>query len=769
MGSLPGFQRNLLAMRLLIGIILSAASLCAAQRQIEGTVRSDRGVPVENASLLAHDAQGSATAKSDANGYFAIPLASDSASISVTATGFAPAETSYAARHPGPLEITLRAVSERVLVSATRTATRGDEAPGSSVLLSPTDLQSTPALATDDLLRQIPGFILFRRQSSRYSNPTSQGVSLRGVGASGASRALVLVDGVPLNDPFGGWVYWDRVPRESVATAEIVRGGASSLYGSSALGGVMQLLTRPPQAPAISLEAAYGNQQTPDFSFWTGGSKVGWDGAISVDLFRSDGYILVPASARGSVDTPANSAHSALNVTMGHHFGEHGRVFAGGAYFDESRNNGTPIQTNDTQIGQGILGADTGLGAAGTLAVRFYGSGQSYRQNFSSVAASRNSESLTNQQHVPSQQLGGTAQWSRPLGRRQTLVAGVDAQETAGLSLEDIFSAGAQTFRNNAGGHQRTFGLFGEDIVNLPAGWILTAGIRYDHWRNFSARRISTSFSAGGTTTTTLYPDRAEDALSPRLSLLRRFNQRVSLSASGYRAFRAPVLNELYRTFTQGNTRTLNNPALRAEHLTGAECGVSTRFLAEKLNLRGTFFWSQVVNPIANVTLSTTSTLIVRQRQNLGRTQSTGLELDGTYHISPSVELSGGYQLVHATVLSFPADLTLNASLVGNRLPQVPQHQFTLQARYWNPRRLMFAVQGRYSGSQFDDDLNTLLLDRFFTLDVMAGRELRRGVEVFAAVENLFNERYNVALTPIANQGPPILARIGIRLNLPGH
>jgi outer membrane receptor protein involved in Fe transport len=732
-------------------------------------VRNNQGAPVPHAAVTARSGQDRLTVQTDAHGHFAILFPAESATISVTATGFAPAEISWDAGHPAPLEITLHAVRERVVVSATRIPTRVDEVPGSSLLLTRSDLQATPALATDDLLRQIPGFILFRRQSSRYSNPTSQGVSLRGVGASGASRALVLVDGVPLNDPFGGWVYWDRVPRESISTAEVVRGGASSLYGSSALGGVVQLLTRPPEVPSMSLEAAYGNQQTPDFSFWSGASKAGWDGTISADLFRSDGYILVPAPVRGSVDTPANSAHSTLNTNVGHHFGEHGRVFAGGAYFEESRNNGTLIQTNDTQIGQGILGADTGLGAAATLAVRFYGSAQSYRQNFSSVAASRNSESLTNQQHVPSQQLGGTAQWSRPLGRHQTLVAGVDAQETAGLSLEDIFSAGTQTFRNNAGGHQRTFGLFGEDIVNLPAGWILSAGIRYDHWRNFSARRISTSFSAGGTTTATLYPDRAEDALSPRLSLLRRLNQHVSLSASGYRAFRAPVLNELYRTFTQGNTRTLNNPALRAEHLTGAEGGVSTRFLDDKLNLRGTFFWSQVVNPIANVTLSTTPTSITRQRKNLGRTQSTGVELDGSYRLSSSVELSGGYQIVHATVLSFPADPTVNVSLVGNRLPQVPQHQFTLQARYWNPRRIMFAVQGRYSNSQFDDDLNTLLLDRYFTLDVMAGRELRRGVEVFAAFENLFNQRYNVALTPVANQGPPFMARVGIRLNLPGH
>ena len=70
----------------------------------------------------------------------------------------------------------------------------------------------SPALTLDDFLRRVPGFTLFRRTSSLVAHPTAQGVSLRGVGPSGASRSLVLADGIPLNDPFGGWVYWSRVP-----------------------------------------------------------------------------------------------------------------------------------------------------------------------------------------------------------------------------------------------------------------------------------------------------------------------------------------------------------------------------------------------------------------------------------------------------------------------------------------------------------------------------------------------------------------------------
>ncbi len=133
-------------------------------------------------------------------------------------------------------------------MTAARTETRLAETAASVVVLGEEELESAAALTSDDVLRQVPGFQLFRRTSSRAANPTAQGVSLRGVGASGASRAVVLYDGVPLNDPFGGWVYWARVPREGLARVEVLRGASSSLYGSGALGGVVQFVPRRAEA-----------------------------------------------------------------------------------------------------------------------------------------------------------------------------------------------------------------------------------------------------------------------------------------------------------------------------------------------------------------------------------------------------------------------------------------------------------------------------------------------------------------------------------------
>jgi len=221
-------------------------------------------------------------------------------------------------------------------------------------------------------------------------------------------------------------------------------------------------------------------------------------------------------------------------------------------------------------------------------------------------------------------------------------------------------------------------------------------------------------------------------------------------------------LNELYRSFRQGITVTSNNPLLRAERLTGAETGLRATALDNRLESRGTFFWGDIVNPVTNVTISSTPTLITRQRQNLGRTRSLGMELDTAFHLNSSIQFSGGYQYTHATVVDS------SPSLVGLNVPEVPRHQFTWEARYWRPSRFMFSIEGRYSGAQYDDDQNTLKLDRYYVTNVFIGRQLPGGLLAYAAVENLFNQRYSVALAPpISNLGPPILARAGLRYEFP--
>ena len=736
----------------------------AQDLRIAGVVHDSSGAAVNGARVELHSQSYSAATFTSAAGDFVFEhIAGRSGSLVVSARGLHEGRRNWNVDDGNltHLEIMLTpsGVAQQVTVTA-RTPTPLGDSPTSDRQLTRDDLTATPNLTLDDALRQIPGFSLFRRSSSRTANPTAQGVSLRGLGANGASRVLVLEDGIPLNDSFGGWIYWDRIPDQAVENIEVSQEGGSSLYGSDALGGVVEFFTRSPQQKGLALETSYGNQNTPDLSLWAGGTAGRWESSFAGEVFHTNGYVLVPQAERGRVDTEAGSRHGTADLMVGRKIGSNSEVFARGWFLNESRENGTPDQVNNTRLGEGALGANLQLGALGSLTLRFYGDSQTYNQTFSSIAANRNSETLTDIQAVPSQGTGGSAVWSRGLGKRQTLVAGFDGHEDIGHSHERLVTAGRFT---SAGGRQRTLGVFGEDLIQIKPRWTLEASARFDDWRNFDASLFSAPISSPAAGATTPFAERSYNAFSPRLSVINRVTSHVSWSASIYRAFRAPTLNELYRSFRQGNVLTESNASLSAEHLTGGEAGVSVDGFDRRLQVRGSVFVNEIIDPVANVTLSTTPALITRQRQNLGRTRAPGAEIDATAQIVNHFQLTAGYQYVDATVTRFP----LNPALVGLWVAQVPHHVVTFQARYQNPSRINFSVDGRMVGTQFDDDQNQFPLGRFFVLDATAWREIGRGVELFFAGENLLNAQYSTAATPVPQRGLPIAVRAGVRVELP--
>jgi outer membrane receptor protein involved in Fe transport len=582
--------------------------------------------------------------------------------------------------------------TETITVTATRTETRVADTPASVVVLSEEALRQTAAPTLDDALRQVAGFTLFRRSGSRVANPTAQGVSLRGVGASGASRALVLDDGVPLNDPFGGWIYWGRVPRVALDRAEVLRGGASDLYGSSAMGGVIQFIRR--KSPSLTFEASAGSQETGNASLFAAGQHA----SVAIDLMTTGGYVLVRPSQRGAVDVAADSQHASIDGTL-----RRGGAFLRGSYYDESRHNGTPLQVNETKIRQLAGGFDRGA-----LTLRAYASDQDYDQTFSAVAEDRNSERLTVVQRVPSRGAGASAQWTRAIASRHLVVAGTDWRYARGRSDEERGTAFV-----SAGGSQRTIGVYVEDLFAITPALSVTAGVRADWWRD------------------------AE--VSPRLSLLWRAHPAVAFSASVYSAFRAPTLNELHRGFRVGNVNTLANPDLRSENLTGYELGARFR------NVRVTLFSMHVDDTIANVTIAQTPALITRQRQNLGETRSRGAEVDAEWLLR-DWRASASWLFVDARVIG------------GRRLPQVPRHQATAMVAW---KRV--GVQARWSAMQFDDDLNQFALGSYAIADLFASQPLRGGLEVTAAVENVFDREVEVSATPVVTLGQPRALRLGLR------
>jgi outer membrane receptor protein involved in Fe transport len=642
--------------------------------------------------------------------------------------------------------------SDEVVVTAAGVETRIGDTAASMSTLSRDELWAAGSTAIDGALRQVPGFALFRRSGSRTANPTSQGVSLRGVGASGASRAVVLDDGVPLNDAFGGWVYWARVPRAALGRVEVLRGGGADVYGSGALGGVVQLF-RDAGKPPLFLEGSYGSQDTPDASAAGRLRRGPWSFASSAEAFRTDGYVAVASGERGPIDTAVASRHSTVDVSLERAPSPSSRAFVRGAYFEESRENGTPFQVNDTRLRQLSAGLDARYGAD-DLSARAWATREVFDQTFSGIAADRRTERPTRAQRVPSSSLGAAGRWSRAGSPGRLWVAGAQVLRVSGETDERVLGTTGES-REGAGGRQWQAAVFAGSQVGLGARLKLAGGARLDSWRNERGR-----LTAGGVTTP--LAARGESALSPRLSLLLRASPRVSVSASAYRGFRAPTLNELYRSFRVGNVFTAANEKLQAERMNGLEAGALLT-LSARARLRANLFWMDLDRTVANVTVSVTPALITRQRRNLGSARSRGAELDAEARIGGAWAVSLAYLLADATVTGFPAD----PSLQGLRLPQVPRHSASLQLRH-DGRILGVGLQARWTGTQFDDDQNRLPLRGFVSVDAEARRPVGRRLEAFLGGENLTGARYDIGRTPVRTVGPPRSVRAGLRVRLGG-
>jgi len=730
--------------------------------KISGRVADNRGDAISNARVAAvADNQTGGETKTDGAGQFTLALPPGDYELRVSADGFSALARRISLKAPqATVNITLEpgAVAETVTVTPARTELRLSVAPASVSVFDAKDVSNAAAQTFDDLLRQAPGFSIFRRSSSIVANPTTQGVSLRGAGASGASRTLVLSDGVPLNDAFGGWVYWDRVPRAAVDRVELVRGGSSDLYGSDALSGVINLISRPPTQRVINVEAGYGNRDTGDVTFFASDSWNGFSASVAGEAFRTDGYFLIAPERRGLADDRAASKHRALTLRLTNEWNATNAVFVRGSLFDEDRDNGTKAQFNDTATESLVTGGRFRTSGGSDWNLALFANQQRFHQSFTAVAANRNSENLTRLQFVPARDAGLSLNWSRASFEKHLFVAGVDVRGVRGTSDETIYVAGRATTFVSAGGRQRRAGFFAQDIFTISPRWTLTLSGRYDNWRDSSAGSVETTLATGAVRPRFFAP-RSEDAFSPRFNLSFQAHPTVALRAAAYRAFRAPTLNELYRAFRVGDTLTQANENLRAERLTGGETGMNWT-PNNRVNARVTGYWTEIVNPISNFTLSVTPALITRERRNLGRTRSRGVEAEADFNISNYWRISAGYLFADATVRRAPQD----ARLEGLWIPQVPRNQFTLQTVYSNPRHITAAMQFRTSGKQFDDDQNRLPLGSFAVIDVMVARPLNRYIEAFVAVQNLLDERFAVGRTPIETLGMPRMLRGGVRL-----
>jgi outer membrane receptor protein involved in Fe transport len=772
-------MRKVLALFFCFAISASAA----AQSSLTGVVRDPSGAVVSGASVILRSAEGvEEQTVTGPDGRFALTEAlPPGATIVVRAGGFAESVQSIA--NGTTLEVVLipAGVRESVTVTPTRTEQRLGDIPASVNIVDRETIRRSPAIVADDVLRLVPTFSLFRRTSSLQAHPTAQGVSLRGVGPSGVSRSLVLLDGVPFNDPFGGWVYWTRVPLESVDRIEVVDGTSSSVYGNYAMGGVINVVSARPRPRTVELRTQYGNNSSPKADFFASDVWGKFGASIEGSIFATDGFPQVIEDERGPVDTNAAVDYRNVMVKLDYSPTERLSAFVRGGYFREERDNAKvttvgPIrpEENDTTWKSINGGVRSTLPDQSDLQARLFADFNTFHSNFMAVppaATPRSVGRMTLLQRVPTKGVGATALWTKALSTRHLLTAGADWRWVEGASNEqglDPAIGSTVTLVREAGGTQQSSGAFVQGQFWPAPRVSLTLSGRVDRWRNYEARNLETTVATGlPTDASRTLPDRDDTVFSPRAGVLFHVNDRVTAWSSLGWGFRAPTLNELYRQFRVGALLTLANDQLGPERLVGGEVGINVAPLRD-LTIRSTWYDNRVENPVSNVTIGTN----LQQRQNLGRTRIWGIQTDADYRLDDVWRVGAAYMFNQAKVTEFD----VNPDLVDNYLPQVPKHRGSVSLSYADPRYITLSVSAMFFGRQFDDDQNVRTrpgesepgLPPYGVVELSAIRAIGSNFDVFLGVQNLFDQEYIVQLQP-TTIGIPRLVHGGIRVRLSGR
>ena len=575
----------------------------------------------------------------------------------------------------------------------------------------------------EDALSAVAGFQQFRRSDSRSANPTAQGVTLRALGGNASSRALVLLDGAPMIDPFFGQVPLSALAPERLASARVTRGGGSGPFGAGALAGTIELENADADALGLVSGAALVNDRAESELSATLAPRLGagfvtlsgrWD--------RGRGFWTTPADQRVPASVRARfeswSAQLRGVAPLSNTLELQARLLG----FRDRRTLRFAGAENATE------GEDASLRLVGRGAWKFDALAYVQRRDFSNVVVSATRFVPTlDQRKTPATGLGGKLELRPPVGGGHVLRMGADYRKSLGTLQEDAISpvTGLATQRRMAGGANTDLGLFVEDDWTLGA-LTLTAGARADRTGVRDGFAIART-PAGPTSSSTRYPERAEWSASFRGGALLRLDDGLALRAAGYTGLRLPTLNELYRSFVIFPVTTQANAALRNERLEGYEVGLDWR-PAEAISLTVTAFDNRVRDAIANVTVGPN----LRQRRNIAAIESRGVELGARLALG-EVGFTGSLAYTDAVVRG-GADA---APLEGKRPAQTPRWTAsgTLSWRP-GPGRLISATL-RHVGAQFEDDLEIDVLPAATTLDAYAELPLGGGAALVLRGENL--------------------------------
>jgi outer membrane receptor protein involved in Fe transport len=691
--------------------------------------------------------------------------------VVITALGYKSAKrgVDVSANQSATLDVSLEQGSlmlSSVITTATRMPTEASKVATTVNVLTAYEIKTSPARESQDLLREIPGVELPR--TSSLVGGTAQIVSIRGVDEG---RTAVLFDGFPINDAWGEWIDWGRVPKGMLDRVEVVEGGTSSLYGNGAMGGVISFFSRPLAPGAVDMMVEGGSR---DIRHGYASAGVPIAGALTANLsgdyLQGGGYNLIDPSKRGVVDVPSGviqrNGYARLSYAPSARFS----AFVSGHKFGDNRNIGSPLSYQTRDQGDVDLGLDAGAYATGLLSVRAWDGKQDEHQRATAIrAGARAAEDSSLVANIPSHDWGASAMWTRTgLLGLESFSLGGDYRHMNGNFDEVDFSTacpgancGTITRTVLSGGDQALGGVFAQAIASPISPLRVELSARVDSWSNSNGHSID---AASGAVT---YADRSKTSFSPRLGIRYELLSNLSFHGAVYRAFRAPNLAELYRKQISTTQITVPNPDLAPETALGREAGLDWQ-PANWVQVKGTYYVADYRDFNVPTTIPAASNpgcgsiATCRQRLNVNASRSQGAEAYIALRPTTRLFVSGS--------VNYDDDRQQSGIAAGTtkkpHINRVPSPKQSLRATYTSGLLGDWTAIWRHEGPT--TTLQGVWLEPFSVLDANVQRELLPGFTGFLSVENIANTSYQVNLTAatngIASLGLPRTFRAGLRV-----
>lgn len=722
---------------LLFVVLLSFTSAFAqGETTIKGSVTDPNGAAVAGAKVTVtpYPAGQAREAVTDAQGVYTLSnLAPGRYTVTVSAQNFQPISKEVnISRNEGAtanFQLSVQKLEQQMEVSAaTRYERNAADVPVSVTVIPRNEVLASPGRTVDDELRNVAGVNL-QRESADLIFPVIPSIAMRGLGVGDtATRSLVLVDGLPINGGFWGAVLWNRAPEYTIDRLEVVRGSSSSLFGSSAMGGAINIVTRVPEKNEFHGEFLYGQNDRFRGNLQYGNvvadERVAF--LLNANYYTTDGYFLVPEDERRPVDERQHGNQKNFQGRMNFKLSNSAQAFVRGGYNDQARTGGFQLARTDAVIGDVAGGLDFDLKAGGLVSARVFYSNE--KVDIDNVRVVGDTLTFVSNRHDnDADVIGWSAQWSKGLGGNLSrLTTGVDMRRVDGANDQDVFNTPNVLNANILGvGTQTATGVFGELSLRPVRRFEFLGGLRYDNFRDADGRIVTNGVAQQ-------FPTRTFNVVSPRLSARYQLIESLALRGAYYEGFRAPSLAERYRSFESPTFRGLSNPDLEEERLRGGDAGLDIRHGAFDGQIN--YFYNHLRNFVGSAEVGFVGGKFTVMNTNVAKIRSRGVEMIGNVRLKEYLWLNGNYTYTDSEVVEGPFQ--------GNQTEGAPRHVVSFAFSYFAPFGLSFSPRGRWIDDAFQDITGEAPMGAHFVFDFRAGQRIYENLELVFIAENLFDRQY---------------------------